>query len=69
MAPQQRHRYSITSSAVASNCGWNFKPERLGGPEVDHKLELVGLYDRQIGRLLALENPSGVDAGLTIGIG
>jgi hypothetical protein len=27
------------------------------------------LHDRQIGRLLAPENPAGVDAGLTIGIG
>ena len=34
-----------------------------------HELEFGGLHDRQVGRLLALENPPGVDAGLAIGIG
>src|ERR1700692_1056394 len=38
--------------------------ECLGGLEVEHELELGGLHDRQVGRLLALENPSGVDADL-----
>ena len=40
--------------------------ERLGGLEVDDQLELGRLHDRQVGRLLALENAAGVDAGLTI---
>jgi hypothetical protein len=32
--------------------------ERLGGLHVDDQLDLRGLLDRQIGRLLALENAS-----------
>jgi hypothetical protein len=31
--------------------------ERLGRREVDEKLNFRGLLDRQVGRLLALENP------------
>ena len=41
--------------------------KRLGGLEVDDQLELGQSQDRQVGGLLALENPPGVDAGLTIG--
>ena len=37
-----------------------FEAERLGGLEVDHELELGGLHDRQVARLLALENPPGL---------
>jgi hypothetical protein len=37
----------------------HFEAERLGGLEVDHELEFGGLHDRQVGRFLALENPSG----------
>src|SRR5207248_9640560 len=36
--------------------------ERLGGLEIDHQLEFGGLFDRQIGRLGALEDLSGVSA-------
>jgi hypothetical protein len=32
------------------------------GFEVDDQIDLRDLLDRQIGRLLALENPAGVDA-------
>jgi hypothetical protein len=32
----------------------NVEAERLGGLEVDDQLELGGLFDRQLGRLLAL---------------
>ena len=39
--------------------------ERLGGLEVDDQLDFRGLLDRQIGWLLALENPAGVDADQT----
>src|SRR5262249_58344658 len=39
--------------------------ECFGSLEVDHKLKLGRLYDRQVGRLLALENAAGVDARLT----
>ena len=47
----------------------NFEAERLGGLEIEHELEFGGPHDRQVARLLALENPPGVDAGLAIGIG
>ena len=40
--------------------------ERLGGLQVDDQLDLGGLLDWQVGRLLALENPAGVDADQTI---
>jgi hypothetical protein len=59
-------RYSITSSARASSA---FGAERPGGFEVDDQLELGRLKHRQIGRLVTLENPSGVDTSLTISIG
>src|ERR1700730_7195643 len=39
--------------------------ERLGGLEVDDQLDLGGLLDRQVGGLLALENPASVDADQT----
>src|SRR5205814_1699767 len=44
---------------------WDLKAERLGGLEIDHKLEPGRLRDRQVGGLLALENTAGVDAALT----
>jgi hypothetical protein len=44
------------------------KTEPLGGLEVNHELEFGGLYDRQIARLLALENPPRVHTDLAIGI-
>src|SRR5262249_49085366 len=44
----------------------NFDAERLGGLEVDDQLHLRGLLDRQISRLFAFENSSGVNADLTI---
>src|SRR5262249_59407467 len=37
--------------------------ECLGSVEVDHQLEFSRLHDRKVGRLLALENPAGVNAG------
>src|SRR5262249_17248777 len=44
----------------------NFEAKRPSGVEVDDQLYLGGLLDRQVGRLLAFENPPSVDAGLTI---
>ena len=61
--------HSITSSARASSVGGTVEAERLGGLEVDDQLELGRLHDRQVGRLLALENAAGIDAGLAICIG
>jgi hypothetical protein len=40
--------------------------ERLGGLEIDEKLDFRGLLDRQVGRLLTFENPAGVNADLTV---
>src|SRR5260370_10838853 len=42
------------------------EPERLGGLEVDHQFEFGRLLDRQIGRLGAVEDLSGVNADLAI---
>src|SRR5262249_7606060 len=47
----------------------NGEAEQLGGLEVNDKLKLGRLHDWQVGRLLALENPAGIDAGLVIRIG
>src|SRR5262249_23275570 len=41
---------------------WDREPERLGSLEIDDQLEFGRLLDRQIGRLVALENPPGIDA-------
>ena len=48
--------HSITSSARASTDGGIVEPERLGGLEVEHRLILGRRLNRQIGRLLALED-------------
>src|SRR6516165_1679605 len=45
---------------------WNFEAERPGGREIDDELELGRLHDRQLGRLVALEDAAGVDAELPI---
>jgi hypothetical protein len=47
---------------------WGREPERLGGLEIDDQLEFGRLLDRQIGRLVALENPPGIDARPAKGI-
>jgi hypothetical protein len=39
----------------------NFEPERLSGLEVDHKLELGRLDDRQISGLFAWASAPGAD--------
>ena len=49
-------RYSITSSARASNDRRHVEAERFGGLEVDHQLVLGRRLHRQVGRLLALED-------------
>src|ERR1700730_17043497 len=38
------------------------KAERLGGLEVDVQLDFAGLLDRQIGGVVALENPAGIES-------
>ena len=42
---------------------WDVEAERLCGLEIDVQLDFRGLLDRQVGRLIALENPAGIDAG------
>src|SRR5262249_35710672 len=49
-------------------CRRRAKAERVCSVQVDYELELGWLYNGQIGRLFALENPTGVESGLTIGI-
>ena len=44
----------------------DFEAERLRGLEVDHELELCRQHNRQITRLLAFEDASGINAGLTV---
>jgi hypothetical protein len=44
--------------------GRHGQAERLGGLEIDDQLECGWLLDRQIRELLALEDPSGVNAEL-----
>ena len=63
-----RRSHSITSSARASSDGGTVEAERLGGLEIDDQLELGRLHDRQVGRLLALEDAADIDADLTIRI-
>jgi hypothetical protein len=45
------------------------KPERLGGFEVDDQFDLCHPLDGQVGRLLALENAAGVNAGQMMSTG
>ena len=59
--------HSITSSAARA-ARRHVEAERLGGLEIDDQFELGRLLDRQVGRLGALENAAGVDAGLPIRI-
>jgi hypothetical protein len=43
---------------------WNSEAERLGSLEIEDQLNLHCLLDRQVGRLLALENPAYVNASV-----
>src|SRR6266481_1004650 len=45
---------------------WDGETERLCGLEVYNQLDLRRLHDRQVGRLLALENFPGVGADQTV---
>ena len=63
-------RPSLTPSGRAANCSLDHlvgaaeqvqrerNTERLGGLEVDDQFDLRGLLDRQVGGLLAIENPA-----------
>src|SRR5258708_22494440 len=43
----------------------NGDAERLGGLEIDDEFHLGGLLDRHVGRLIARENPSGINTQQT----
>jgi len=47
----------------------NGEPERLGGLEVERHFEFRRLHYRQIGRLLAFQNPAAIDGRIAIGVG
>src|SRR5262249_16468125 len=40
---------------------WYLETERFGRPSIDHELEFDRLLDGQIGRFLALQNPTGIE--------
>jgi hypothetical protein len=60
----------VFNDFVGARCqpGRHIEAKCLRSLQVDHKLELGWLDDGQVGRLLALKNPTGVEGGLTIGI-
>src|SRR6516165_10228820 len=63
----QQHSCSFNHLVSSREQAWREGEAKcLGGVEVDHELELGRLHDRQVGGLLALENPAGVNAGLAI---
>src|SRR5215475_1038722 len=51
---------------TSDQCVGDVDTERLRCPEIDNKLDLGDLLDGQIGRLLAFEDATGVDAGLLV---
>src|SRR5262245_37010669 len=63
--PPSPSHHSITSSASNWIELGTFDAECSRGLHVDNELELGRLQDRQVGRLGALEDLTGVDANLT----
>ena len=47
---------------------WEGDAEGFGCLQIDQQLNFRDLLHRQIGRLVALEDASGIDTGLTVGI-
>src|SRR6516165_352692 len=66
-APQRKALLDHLVGA-GGQAGRHVKAERLGGCQVDHELEPAGLLDRQVGGLLALENPHDVESSTVIGL-
>src|SRR5262249_45684765 len=44
---------------------WHFEAERPGGRQIDDQFELARLHDRQVRRLCALEDATGIGTDLT----
>jgi hypothetical protein len=60
--------YSMTSSARPRRVRRDGEPERPGGFEIDHQLELGRLFDGKIGRLGPLQDPIHVPGGTPLDI-
>lgn len=62
--PNKRHRNASLDHLIgtAEQRLGNRKAEHPGRLEIDDHLHFRSLLNRQVGRLLALENPAGVDA-------
>ena len=58
----------MISSALDDSPGGTSRPSAFAVFRLITNSNLVGCTTRQVGRLLAPENPTGVDADLTIGI-
>src|SRR5262249_49533697 len=54
---------------AGEQCRWYGESERLRSLKVDDQLDLGGLLDWQVGRLLAFENTAGVEASPAVRIG
>src|SRR5215510_13390894 len=52
----------------ADHVGGEREPDCFGSLEINDHLEFARLDDRQIGGILAFENPSGIDASLPVHI-
>src|SRR5436190_12655147 len=64
----QRREASLLDHLVSEReqCRRYLKPKRLHSFQIDHELEFSGSDDRQVGRALALKNPSDIDTSLAI---
>ena len=60
MQRRKKVRYSITASARGEQRRRHGEPERLGGLEIDHQLELDRGLDGKLARLFALEDAIGI---------
>src|SRR5215471_2061827 len=62
-APQQRTSLFDHLVSAPEQRGWEGDAKGFCRLEIDDQLNFRGLLDRQVGRLLTLENTPGVDAG------
>jgi hypothetical protein len=64
LAPQQKHFLFDHLVGEQLHLVGDGQAKRFGRLEVDHQFELGRLHHRQVGRLGALEDAAGIDAGL-----